>query len=240
MEFFFNSSTALGAPLYECYAKNALALIRNIERDKSLSHFDQFNKRFKISWGMSIGFNDNLRITKETTRNCYALMLKLSDLWFAFEHLRDTVKDVLPPDNDTRSKTDFYTDAMLSELGFDPITDHFNQLLWEHVLDSAAWRRGMYPFLAYLSNNTRGKTKDGIAESIKLIKEKQGLAPKHVFSLSYGLRNLYAHEGVAAAFGGKNYKVKECFYMVVYDSLVLYALLLGNAYCERKLSQINL
>ena len=239
MDFYFDSSAAIGVPLYELYSKNALILIRNIKQDKSISNFERFNKRLKISWGLRIEFTDNLAITQATTRNCYALMLKLSDLWFAFEHLGNAVTDIFPKDKDPKSKVDFYTDDTLSILKFDKITKNFNSLLWEHVLHRSPWRRDMYPYFSYLKNNTKGGVAARISETIDYIKKKQELSERHLFSLAYGIRNLYIHVGVSAALGGRNYEVKEYFYMVLYDTLILFSLQLGNVYSERKFITLN-
>jgi hypothetical protein len=236
MEMFYDSSQALLEALYPNYSTNSKALISRIGQDKKLSQFDTFNKRLKISWGMRIEFNDNLPIKDEDTRACYMLMLKISDLWFAFEHLVQTSSELIPTDAPSRSSVDLYRDSTLAALGFPDITSHFNRLLYTHVLHKPNYRKEMYRLLAYLKNNTKGGTKNAIADTIARIKEKQELQTKHIFALAYGIRNVYVHKGVAAALGSKNYRLKRVLYSILYDSLILYSLALGDAYC-RKYSQ---
>lgn len=236
MELFFQSNQALLESLYKDYKPNSKALISKTGDDKSLSQFDRFNKRFKISWGMKIEFTDELRISKEDTRACYILMLKITDLWFAFEHLVDTANEVIPKDTSSaNSKVDFYQESTLKALGFDVITSNLNQLLYGQVLHDKRYRREVYLLLAYLKNNTTGGTKNLISDTKLLISDKKELQAKHIFALAYGIRIVYVHEGVAAALGSSNYRVKRLLYSVLYDALILYSLVLGNSYCCKKL-----
>lgn len=79
-------------------------------------------------------------------------MLKISDLWFAFEHLVDTACRLIPKDAvaTNKSKVDLYQVGTLSLLGFDDITLNCNQLLYQHVLHKDVYRRDIYSVLAYL------------------------------------------------------------------------------------------
>lgn len=235
MELFFESSQALLESLYKNYSTNSKSLISKIKQDKELSQFDRFNRRFKISWGMKIEFTDQLPITREDTRACYTLMLKIADLWFAFEHLVDVVSEVIPQDVADPNKMNFYQESTLRALGFQDITSNFNCLLYEHVLHKETSRREVYHILAYLKNNTIRGTKKLISDIILLVKDKKELQPKHIFALAYGIRNIYVHKGVAAALGSSNYHIKRVLYSVLYDALILYSLALGDAYCCKKL-----
>lgn len=239
MQVYFESSQILLQGLYDRYSENTKRLIPMIRQDRNISSFDSFNKRLKMSWGMKVEFSDNLSITREDTRACYTLMLKISDLWFAFEHLVKTASDVISKDEDRNSKVNFYTKDTLESIGFDPITLNFNQLLKTQVLHRAVWRRETYPFIQYLVRDTEGGTKKLIADALLHIQESRELQAKHIFALAYGIRNVYVHKGVAAALGSKNYKVKRAFYLVMYDTLILYSLALGNTYCCKKLASYS-
>ena len=87
MNLYFETSRDLTENLYPEYSTNAKQLLRQLVTDTTISRFDAFNKRFKISWGLQVEFTDDLNIKSETVRDCYRLMLKIADLWFAFEHL---------------------------------------------------------------------------------------------------------------------------------------------------------
>lgn len=136
MELYFKSSEALLEELYTRYRESSKHVISRIRHDTGLSRFDSFNKRFKISWGMQVEFTDDLRITNEDTRACYRLMLKIANLWFAFEHLAETASQLIPADKrpSNNSKVDLYLDSTMETLGFDTITSNFNVLFSGYVL----------------------------------------------------------------------------------------------------------
>ena len=242
MKVFFEINQPLLEKLYPSYSNNAKLLVSKISDDRKLSRFDRFNKRFKISWGIEIEFTDDLRIIKEDTRACYRLMLKLSDLWFSFEHLVRTAADAIPNDMNTKSKSkvNFYQQRTQEELGFNKITDNFNQILTSKILHEKGWKQEINQLFAYLVSRTTGETKRIIADAILQIDQKKEFQAKHIFALAYGIRNIYVHEGVAAALGGKNYEVKKTLYQALYDTLILYSLALGNAYCCKRLIQYSI
>lgn len=240
MSLHYDSSKEILNMIYMNYSVNSKSVISRIKEDKNLSKFDAFNKRLKITWGMKIEYTDELPITGEATRICYTLMLKISDLWFAFEHLVATSNTIIPKDAaKNNSKVDLYRDSTLEELGFNNINENFNQLMKSFILNKSNRRRDMYIVLAYIKNNTERGTQTLLKEVVDLIREGSELQTKHIFALSYGIRNIYAHKGVSAALGSNNYELKRDFYRVLYDSLILYSLALGNAFCEKYLASIN-
>lgn len=240
LSLYFKSSQAILESCYPEYVELAKQLISQILQDKTLSRFDRFNKRLKISWGMEISFTDNLKITRQETRDCYALMQKISNLWFAFEYLVEVSQEVVLKDNIRNSKVDFYTQATSEVLGFNCITTDLNQNLNSQILCKNAWRSEFYSLLTYLKNHTKGGCKSNVAEIVELTKNHSLLHERHIFSLIYAIRNVYVHEGVAAALGGKkyfHYRLKRDLYYILHDALILYSIILGKNYCQRKLSQ---
>jgi hypothetical protein len=241
MELVHDSSQVLLEGLYESYSTHSKRIISNIRRDRELSQFNSFNKRLKISWGMRIQFTDSLPIKNEDTRACYELMLKIADLWSAFEHLTETVSKLIEKDKrpSNNSKVDLYQDSTMKTLGFDNITLNFNELLWDRVLHTPGYRNEIYMMLAYLKNGTKRQTQKLLVEAMALIKERHPLQEKHIFALAYGIRNIYLHDGVAAALGHRNHKAKRALYLVLHDSLILYSLTLGDSYCQKYLQTMD-
>ena len=235
MKMFFESSQAAWDSKYESYYRYTKQLLGKLSEDKSLSAFDAFVKRFDISCGLQIAFTDERdKRRAEATRDCYQLMLKISDLWFSFEHLIRVADDVI--ERQGKATFDPYDDQTLSKIGFLTVSQTCNDLLYTRVLHKSRWRQELYgSLLPYLKNNTRGHTKTTIAEVHDTVKAKNPLQTRHVLALAYGLRNIYAHEGVSAALGGKNYEAKRELYRVVYDALALYSIALSTHYAEQKL-----
>ncbi|GAA5531244.1 hypothetical protein [Herpetosiphon gulosus] len=164
------------------------------------------------------------------------------DLFEGLSKNPQTASYLIPKDAylSNKSKTDLYQESTLLLIGFHSTTDNFNALISTHLVNTPQQRRELYLILAYIRNNTQNKTKKLIEETITFIKNKQNLHTKHILALCYGIRNIYAHNGVAAALGSENYRFKQIFYLILYDSLVLYALSLGNHYCIKYLESMTL
>ena len=111
--------------------------------------------------------------------------------------------------------------------------------VWSYLLCKPAYRKETFMMLAYLRNGTRGGTRALLADSIRLVKGESALQARHIFALAYGLRNIYVHNGVAAALGSRNYKAKRVLYEALHDSLILYSLALGDSYCQRYLKSVE-
>lgn len=91
--------------------------------------------------------------------------------------------------------------------------------------------------LPYLKNHSVGAASSGTQDLFLQLKKsgKQPLNARHIFAVAYALRNLYVHEGIAAAMGSGNYRLKRDFYEVLYDTLVLFSLRFGYEYAIRML-----
>ncbi len=242
MELFFDSNQDLLENLFKSYSANAKYVISNHHRhDKNLQYFNSFNKRLQISWGMRIEFTDDLRITSEEIRACYRLMLKISDLWSAFEHLVKVASKLIAKDKEpgNTSKVDLYQDSTMRTLGFNAITLNVNELWRDRVIHVPTYRHEIHMMLAYLENGTKGQTKKLLVEVRQLIKKKQPLREKHIFALAYGIRNIYLHDGVAAALGHPKYQAKRALFKLLHDSLILYSLALGDSYCQKYLQTLE-
>lgn len=236
MQFHHDSSAQLGAPLYDQYADVATPLLRHTAEDKTLSTFVSYNNRFKVSCAMQIDLSGVSNIKRQDTRDCYVLMIKIADLWFSYEHLQRLAREIFPWKKKYKT-VDAFDQETMSVLGFDPITENFNCLMRSHVLHTPAFRKQIYLLLEILKENTKDGTQTTIGEIKPLIRDGARLDTRHAMALAYGLRNVYAHKGVAAAMGLDDYRVKKALYLVVYDTLMLYSLALGSAYCRGKLER---
>lgn len=183
---------------------------------------------------MKIEYTDDLPIHREETRRCYELMLKLSDLWFTFEHLLKVVKELFPWDAPSASKSNPFSAETRQRIGFTSISQQTTHTLRHHVFNEPRNRQEIYLLLSYLANNTYGSTRRIVEEIRVIIKSGDPFEACHYFSMIYALRNIYSHQGVAAALGGRDYTLKCRLYSILYDALVLYSLALGDAYCREK------
>jgi hypothetical protein len=230
-KFFHTHSLEMFDRIFVDYKQQSKAVLSLIKHDRKLSRFDAFNKRLKISCGLNISFSDDLGIVRDDTRSCYALMYRISDIWYAFEHLLSVADTEIS--RLSKSKTVLYPPDVLIATGLVEVERIFGQLIDENVTREPSWRRELYPMLAYFINNTNGGTRKALEECSARVKAKERFRLQELLAISYGLRNLYVHEGVMAAMGGRDYALKRRLYEVVLDCLTLAAFTLGSAYAKR-------
>jgi len=237
MNYWCSESVELGERLYEEYTLASKPLLARTAQDRSgLGTFAAFHRRFLTSWYMKIDLSEVPRLTQQETRDCYILMLKISDLWFSFEHLSKIAESDIKKKSG-KSSVDLYDSATLASTGLDVVTEHFNSMLNTRVLYQSKWRQVIYKLLAYLKNNTVNHTQRTLGEIRDLIKDRKPLQTKHSFALVYGLRNLYVHKGVTASLGSKQYTVHRAFFMVLHDAVLLYSLALAGRFSRLMLAK---
>lgn len=237
VDFQYAESQAIFEEVFPLYRESSLAVIRRISDHRELSGFDGFNKRLKISCGLQLGFSDKLAIKREDTRACYALMYRVSDLWYAFEQLLSLQPEVIP--KETNSKVKPYSEQTLQDVGLDKVGEHFGRLVHEHVTKESRWRREVYPLLSYFINNTKGGTKTALRSTLASVRSKTPLDIQDLLALCYGMRNLYVHHGVMAALGTRDYALKRRLYGAMLDGLTLASFQAGNVYAERVLALLE-
>jgi len=230
-KFFHPPASDMFERIFADYRPRSKALLQLIKHDTTLSRFDAFNKRLKMACGLSIEFSDDLGIVRPDTRACYVLMYRITDVWYAFEHLLSVADAEIPRASD--SKIVLYSPDVIVATGLAEVGHLFGRLIAENVTRESSWRRELYPVLAYFVNNTQRGTKKALEQVLARVKAKESLGLGDLLALSYGLRNLYVHEGVMASMGTKDYALKRRLYEVILDCLTLAAFALGSSYAER-------
>lgn len=226
---------------FEEYKKYSKLLIQKIDEDKAnISEFDTFNRRFKISRNITIRFNDELKITREDTRKCYELMLKLSDLWFAYEHLLHVCEQIIPPPQPNSNKCNKYPEEKYRLWGINDLIELGNSLFWQSLFHTSANRKWFYPYLGIMKKNTRSGTKNLLQEVHEAVKDKNKMEVRHFLVLVYGIRNIYVHQGMNATMGSEKYHLKRLLFEALHDILSLLCIQLGTVYLKEKLHQLAL
>lgn len=223
---------SLLADVYPVYATRSKEVLRLVKEHRELSTFDAFNKRFKIACGLKITFTDKLNIKREDTRACYELMYRISDLWYALEHLIEISNPEIPKSG---SKVQPYSDETMQAIGLSDVESCFAASFRHYVAAESSWRQQVYIVIASLAKNAKGKSKIALKNCSDGIRKRRPLGFNDLLALAYALRNMFVHEGATAALGTKDYKVKRRLYEVVHDHLVLSALVIGSEYAQRVL-----
>jgi hypothetical protein len=173
---------------------------------KSLRLFDI---RFRLALSLQIGFDSSVSYTKtETTRKTYNLILRLNDIWFAYEGLYKLCSD----NSNLKSnptKSDPFTAEKITEFMLDDKVKRFGNYLNKEIYQNTRLKNDFVNYLQYLKDNSTGKTQQRLLESFRK-KVNNNRLPKfnEIMSVIYGMRNMYVHNTDTAKSGVSQYKTK--------------------------------
>ena len=218
------------------YSEEALITLRKISEDRTLSNFDSFNKRVQLNLGMEIGYNHGMSsITRAQTQDVYRYMLKISDLWFAFEYIcvQANIRGHVKKFEKCKSKCDIYPQITITLLQIDEPVKAFNVHLQDAFSVNKMYKVELYRILAYLGNNTNPFLKQEMKNFKTLLKGNTefNLEFKNINYLLYALRNIYVHKGVSASLGTKSMKFKVMLYSMLYEYLIVVCHQIGYRFC---------
>jgi hypothetical protein len=217
---------------YDNLSKGCLSMISD---NKGLTVFDGFNKRLKLNIGMEINYNHSMSgVIKENTQDLYRYMMKITDLWFAYEHIiMCSHLQGLILKSYKRGYCDVFSNERLDALGFSDTSVLFNEILKRDIYSNKKYKQEFYRILAYIKNRLSSKSvTKKIDEITDVVKSYDNFSVANINYLIYGLRNVYVHKGVASAFGTRSTKFKLKLYSMLYEYLVCICFLFGSSYCK--------
>ena len=226
------------------YSEEVLNTLRKISEDKTLSNFDSFNKRMQLNSGMEIDYNHGMSsVTRAQTQDVYRYMLKISDLWFAFEYIcvQANIRGNVKMFEKCRSKCDIYPQTTIASLQINKPVKAFNVHLQEAFSVNKMFKVELYRILAYLGNNTNNFLKQEMKNFKSLLKGNTefDLEFKNINYLLYALRNIYVHKGVSASLGTKSMKFKNMLYSMLYEYLLVVCHQIGYRFCLVENNQVK-
>ncbi len=168
-----------------------------------------FDIRFRLALSLQISFDNSISYTKtETTRKTYRLILKLNDLWFAYEGLYKLLQE----GNYLRSnptKSDPFTQERIEEFELDECIDFFNDYLDAHFYTNPRRKNDTESYIQHLIDHSTGRTQPLLLENLKNNIQQEFEAPfNQILALIYAIRNMYVHNADSARTGVKQYQTK--------------------------------
>lgn len=225
--------------IYPEYKELMTEIKRAKKEGDDLGELIKFNRRIRISLGVTIEFGDIQETQKKEVKDSYVQMIKISDMWFSFEKISDIYKKQNKKESN-KSKTKIFSEQEIEKIGINESNKNFNTMLENLLSEDKKNRQEIHGvILPYLCNNTTGGTKntlDGISDKIKQCKE---LEMNEINALAYGIRNIYAHEGATAALGSSRYAQKNKIFKIIYDTLVINSFMICISVCKEKLAVLK-
>ncbi len=228
----------LFSALWKVYSENAkktLELFNTAGYGSSQKAFSAINNRLSVSLGMSINFGHKINIRGEDTLRIYALLLKISDLWFVVENTHKVFcKNKLDLQSELIQKHPqkrflIFNDSINQAPLFVPIAEIFIRFLEKAEAKSDKLEL-LKKTINEISRELKGELK---AEIDKWLQETfPKVESTQILALAYGIRNFYSHNGAVAKIGHDKNSFTRKFLEMVHDALILYAIYLANLYAE--------
>ena len=199
-----------------------------------------FDIRFRLALSLQVGFDSSISYTNtETTRKTYSLIVRLNDLWFAFEGLYKLCAEVsylkINP-----TKSDPFSIEKVTALNLDNKVTEFGDYLNENIYQNSRLKADFINYLQYLNDNSEGRTQPRLLDSFK-VKATNNKYPKfnEILSLVYGMRNMYVHKTDTAKSGVSRYKTKIELLKDCNDFLTLVSLSISTKIINEKIASIE-
>lgn len=204
---------------------------------KSLRLFDI---RFRLALSLQIRFDSTISYTKtETTRKTYNLILRLNDIWFAYEGLYKLCSDnSYLKSNPTKS--DPFTVESVTEFMLDDKVENFGNYLNIEIYQNTRLKNDFLNYIQYLKDNSLGRIQSKLLESFRT-KVNNNRSPKfnEILSVIYGMRIMYVHNADTAKSGVSRYKTKIEILKNCNDFLTLVLLNISIKTLEKMIEDIK-
>lgn len=214
--------------------------LKELSEDDFPKSLRLFDIRLRLALSLQIGFDNSISYTKtETTRKTYNLILRLNDLWFAYEGLYKLCSENSYLKSSS-TKSDPFTVEKITELLLDEKVTNFGEYLNENIYQNTRIKNDFINYLQYLIDNSTGTTQLRLLNSFKN-KSTNDERPKfnEILSLIYGMRNMYVHNTDTAKSGVNQYKTKISSLKNCNDFLTLISLTISTKIIENKIDNIE-
>lgn len=214
--------------------------LKELTEDNLPQNLKLFDIRLRLALSLQVGFDSSISYTStENTKKTYSLILKLNDLWFAYEGLYKLCSENLYLKSNS-TKSDPFIDQKITDLLLDNKVQSFGQYLHDNTYVSQKIKNDFVNYLLYLKANSTGATQPRLLESFRL-KAINNDYPKfnEILSLIYGIRNMYVHNTDSAKSGVNHYKTKILSLKNCGDFLILVCLSISNKIIEEQILAIE-
>jgi hypothetical protein len=193
---------------FEIY-KTKFDELKELAEDDFPKSLRLFDIRFRLALSLQIGFDNTISYTKtETTRKTYNLILRLNDIWFAYEGLYQLCSENLNLKSNP-TKSDPFTVEKVNEFMLADKVEKFGNYLNTEIYKNTRLKNDFVNYLRFLKDNSTGRTQPRLLESFRQ-KANNNRLPKfnEILSVIYGMRNMYVHNTDTAKSGVNQYKTK--------------------------------
>jgi len=178
--------------------------LKDIMQDELPRSLRLFNIRLRLALDIQIDFKGEISLTKTVqVRETYVKIIKLMEMWNAYEALFHYAKDIGKYANPKANKAKIYSQTLLKEIGSLTVLKQATDDLKSNYVNRDGFKNDFDQYIKRIEDDTRIKntlTEDAI--SIKEhMKNENAISGIEILSLIYSERNMYYHNGETAKMG---------------------------------------
>jgi hypothetical protein len=163
-----------------------------------------FNIRFRLAVDIEIDFNGRVSLTKSTqVRETYILIIKLMEVWNAYEALSKYANETSEYVSKGVSKSKTYSQSFLKQIGSISILEGALNWLKSEYENKDQFRTDFIQYIKRIENDPdlSKSLKDDANCVLAHLKNEKSISGIEILSLIYAERNMYYHNGETAKMG---------------------------------------
>ncbi|GAB4301362.1 MAG: hypothetical protein Kow0098_29450 [Ignavibacteriaceae bacterium] len=178
--------------------------LKDLMQDELPRSLRLFNIRLRLALDIQIDFKGEISLTKTPeVRETYVKIIKLMEMWNAYEALFHYAKDLGKYANPKANKAKIYSQTFLKEIGSLTILKQATDDIKNNFVNQARFNEDFNQYIKRIENDERIKhtiTEDAISIR-QYFNDKKTISGIEILSLIYAERNMYYHNGETAKMG---------------------------------------
>ncbi|WP_033408740.1 hypothetical protein [Psychroflexus tropicus] len=189
-----------------------------------------FNIRLRLALDIQIDFKGEISLTKTAqVRETYVKIIKLMEMWNAYEALFHYAKDIGKYANPKANKAKIYSQTLLKEIGSLTVLKQATDNLKNNYANKAGFKEDFDQYIKRIENDDRIKktlTDDSVSMK-KYLNSQESISGIEILSLIYAERNMYYHNGETAKMGMR-YSNRKLLIDIYRTCLIIHTLMVTN------------
>lgn len=178
--------------------------LKDLMQDELPRRLRLFNIRLRLALDIQIDFKGEISLTKtEEVRETYVKIIKLMEMWNAYEALFHYAKDIGKYANPKANKAKIYSQTLLNEIGSLTVLKQATDSLKNNYSDRDRFKEDFDQYVKRIEDDDRLKTtltEDAVSMK-EYLSNNKSISGIEILSLIYAERNMYYHNGETAKMG---------------------------------------
>ncbi|MFC1720113.1 hypothetical protein ACFL00_03120 [Pseudomonadota bacterium] len=211
--------------------------LKDLEQDDLLRSLRLFNIRLRLAMDIQIDFKGQNSLTKsKSVRDTYVLIIRLNEMWNAYEALSHYANEVGQHVAKGVSKSRIYTQTFLKTVGSMQTLSGLLEWLNSEYDSNNHFKRDFEQYINRIEQSSKATIKADASSVLAHLHGEKSISGIELLSLIYAERNLYYHNGETAKMG-MSYSNRKKLLHYYQETLTEHSLRLANHVIDEQIQQ---